>query len=195
MWDERYSQPGFAYGTAPNDFLVSVTPRLRPGCVLSLAEGEGRNAVYLATQGMQVVAVDASAVGLAKAARLAAQCGQRIETVVADLAAFTIAPASWDAIVAIFCHLPPAVRKPLFRSVATGLKPGGHFVLEAYTPRQLALGTGGPNSPELLATLDELREELAGLAFLHAVELEREVIEGRFHTGRAAVVQILAQRT
>jgi len=194
MWDERYSEPGFAYGTEPNDFLRERAAQLEPGRTLSLAEGEGRNAVFLAGLGHEVTAVDASAVGLDKARQLAAERGLDIDTRVADLAAFGIEPGAWDNIVSIFCHLPPEVRRRLHRAVVAGLRPGGMLLLEAYTPAQIALGTGGPPVPELTMTLDALREELEGLTFLHAAELEREVVEGRYHTGRAAVVQVLARR-
>jgi len=91
-------------------------------------------------------------------------------------------------------NLPPALRRRVHRDVVAGLQPGGVFILEAYTPAQLALGTGGPKSPELLMTLADLREELSGLQFLIARELERDVIEGTGHAGRGAVVQILAKR-
>lgn len=192
MWNERYSRPGYAYGREPNDFLASVAPRIPRGRILSLAEGEGRNATFLASLGCEVTAVDASEVGLAKARDLARERGVSIAAVVADLEAFQIEPGAWDGIVSIFCHLPRAVRACLHRGVVAGLKRGGVFVLEAYTPRQLAFGTGGPNSAELLMELTDLREELAGLRFLHAAELERDVIEGSFHTGRASVVQVLA---
>lgn len=194
MWDERYSEPGFAYGTEPNDFLRERAAQLQPGRTLSLAEGEGRNAVFLAGLGHEVTAVDASAVGLDKARQLAAERGLDIDTRVADLAAFEIEPGAWDNIVSIFCHLPPEVRRRLHRAVVAGLRPGGMLLLEAYTPAQIALGTGGPPVAELTMTLDALREELAGLNFLHAAEREREVIEGRYHTGRAAVVQVLARK-
>ncbi len=194
MWDERYSEPGFAYGTEPNDFLRERAAQLEPGRTLSLAEGEGRNAVFLAGLGHRVTAVDASAVGLDKARRLAAERGVTMETRVADLAAFDIEPGAWDNIVSIFCHLPPEVRRRLHRAVVAGLRPGGLLLLEAYTPAQIALGTGGPPVPELTMTLDALREELEGLTFLHAIERERDVVEGRYHTGRAAVVQVLARR-
>ncbi len=194
MWDERYSEPGFAYGTEPNDFLRERAAQLQPGRTLSLAEGEGRNAVFLAGLGHEVTAVDASAVGLDKARQLAAERGLDIDTRVADLAAFEIEAGGWDNIVSIFCHLPPEVRRRLHRAVVAGLRPGGMLLLEAYTPAQIALGTGGPPVAELTMTLGALREELAGLNFLHAAEREREVIEGRYHTGRAAVVQVLARK-
>lgn len=190
-WDERYSEPGFVYGTAPNEFLLSVVDRIPKGRVLSLAEGEGRNGVYLASRGYEVTGVDGSAVGLGKARELATQRGVSLATIHADLGAFAIAPEQWDGIIAIYCHLPPAIRAPLHRAAVRGLKPGGVFVLEAYSKEQLAYGTGGPPSLDMLMSLDELKEELAGLEFVHAVRLERDVREGSSHTGLASVVQIL----
>jgi SAM-dependent methyltransferase len=113
MWDERYSQEGFVYGTEPNEFLAAVAGRIPAGPVLSLGEGEGRNAAYLASLGHRVVAVDQSEVGLAKARALAADRGLTIETVRADLATFPIEPGAWAGIVSIFCHLPRSIRVPL----------------------------------------------------------------------------------
>ena len=192
MWDVRYSDAEYVYGTAPNAFLASVADQIPRGKVLSLAEGEGRNAVYLAELGCKVLGVDASAVGLSKAQRLADERGVTIETRVADLTDFHIEPDSWDAIVSIFCHLPSGIRSSVHHKVVAGLRPGGVFVLEAYTPTQLKLKTGGPPTADMLMTLKLLRVELAGLRFIHARELEREVIEGKFHTGRGAVVQVVA---
>jgi SAM-dependent methyltransferase len=192
MWNQRYAEPGFAYGTEPNEFLVTAAPQIPPGRVLSLGEGEGRNAVFLAQQGFEVLAVDASTVGLAKALDLAKQRGVTLTTQQADLAEFTIEPASWEGIISIFCHLPPAIRKQLYRGIVRGLKPGGVCVLEAYTPRQRELGTGGPDEIDRLMTLPLLQEELSGLDFLYAVETERMIQEGRFHSGRSSVVQVIA---
>lgn len=192
MWNERYSQTEYAFGKQPNDFLVQVIHQIPTGRVLCLAEGEGRNAVYLAQQGCRVTAVDASPVGLEKARKLAAERSVEIETIVADLAEFPIQPDSWDAIVSIFCHLPPTIRAHVHRQVLTGLRSGGVFVLEAYTPRQLAFKTGGPPTAELTMELATLQQELKGLEFNHAVELERDIQEGLFHRGRSAVVQVVA---
>jgi len=193
-WDDRYSQPGFAYGTEPNDFLASVADRLPPGPALTLGEGEGRNAVFLAGLGHEVVAVDQSAVGLAKTRRRADERGVSVQTVQADLRDYPIEPGVWAGIVSIFCHLPPSIRVPLHEAVVRGLRPGGVFILESYTPGQCGRGTGGPPNPELLVSLDDLSRELAGLEFLHARELEREVREGAYHTGIASVVQVVARR-
>lgn len=192
MWDERYRSGEFVYGREPNDFLAAFAGRIPGGRVLCLAEGQGRNAVYLAGLGYQVTGVDSSAVGLEMARKLAAEKGVEIETINADLESFVIGENCWEGIVSIFCHLPPPVRKVLHRKVVAGLRPGGIFILEAYTPRQLEFRTGGPTSPDLLMTLDALRSELQGLDFIHAAEVERDVIEGTLHTGKASVVQVAA---
>lgn len=194
MWNERYGVPDYVYGTEPNDFLAAQAATIPRGRVLSLADGEGRNGVYLATLGHAVTSVDASEVGLAKARALAAAKGVSITTVAADLSTFAIAPDSWEGIVSIFCHLPPALRRRVYADAVRGLIPGGVFVLEAYRPAQIALGTGGPSNAENTPTLAALREELAGLEFVHAVELERHIHEGALHHGRSAVVQVVARR-
>lgn len=190
-WDARYSEPGFAYGTAPNEFLVSVVDRIPQGKILSLAEGEGRNAVYLAGLGYDVTGVDASDVGLRKAADLARERGVTIRTILADLGTFKIEPDQWDGIIACYCHLPSLIRIPLHQAAVRGLKPGGVFVLEAFSKDQLGYGTGGPQSLDMLMSLDELKQELVGLEFVHAVQMEREVREGSGHTGLASVIQLL----
>jgi SAM-dependent methyltransferase len=195
FWNTRYgSVGGYFYGTAPNDFLAAVADRIPPGPVLCLAEGEGRNAVHLATRGHAVTAVDQSAVGLAKAAALAKQHGVPLTTVAADLAEFPITPGAWAGIVAIFMHLPPALRAAVLARAAAGLRPGGVLVLECYSPGQLAFATGGPRDVALLPTLAQLRSELSGLDLRHACELERDIVEGDGHTGRGAVVQVVAHR-
>ena len=195
MWNERYSSPDYAYGTEPNDFLAAVAARIPPaGRVLSIADGEGRNGVFLATLGYDVTSMDASPVGLAKAQLLAVACGVQITTIAADLADYMISPDSWQGIVSIFCHLPPPLRRHVLEQVVRGLVPGGIFVLESYSAQQLGRGTGGPTSAELLPTLGALRTELAGLELLHAVEMEREIHEGVHHDGLSAVVQIIGRR-
>ena len=194
MWDERYGEPELAYGSSANEFLRSMAQHLPPGPVLCLAEGQGRNAVYLAKRGHPVTAVDQSPIGLARARDLAAQEGVQIDTCTTDLAEFTIAPGAWAGIVAIFAHLPAPLRARVHRAVVAGLKAGGVFILEAYTPAQLGNHTGGPRGLALLMTLEGLREELAGLELLHALETTRDIREGRYHTGAGAVVQVVARK-
>ena len=194
MWDERYSAKGYAYGTTPNEFLVESVNSIPKGKVLSLAEGEGRNAVFLAKQGYAVTAVDGSVVGLNKARKLAAENDVVVEFIHADLADYDLGENKWDGIVSIFCPIPSALRKELYKKVIAGLKQNGVFLLEAYTPEQLKYGTGGGTSVDVLQTEDSLRSELAGLKFKHLAELERDVREGVYHTGIGAVVQAIATK-
>lgn len=194
MWDERYRGEDYVYGTAPNDFLRDQIEHIPAGRVLCLAEGEGRNAVFLAEQGFDVTAVDQSSVGLDKARRLATDRGVEIDTVVADLAGFSIEPDAWDVIVSIFAHMPPAARRHIHREAVRGLRPGGVLVLEAYRPEQLQYKTGGPPSAEMMMDLEGLRTELAGLEFELATETVRDIHEGPLHHGPGAVVQVLARK-
>lgn len=194
MWDERYSIEEYAYGTKPNEFLEENVNHIPKGRVLSLAEGEGRNAIYLAKQGYTVTAVDASIVGLNKARKLTEENGVVVEFIHADLADYDLGENRWDGIVSIFCPLPSSLRKQLYKRVVAGLKRNGVFLLEAYTPSQLKHGTGGGNSADVMQTKETLSLELAGLKFRHLVELERNVIEGIYHTGVGAVVQAIASR-
>jgi SAM-dependent methyltransferase len=195
FWDERYqAAAGYVFGTEPNDFLAAQAASIPPGPVLCLGEGEGRNAVFLARRGHAVTAVDQSTVGLAKARQLAASRGVALTTVAADLAAFTIEPDAWAGIVAIFVHLPAALRRKVAAQVVAGLRPGGVFISEVYSPAQIDFGTGGPKDPALLVPLPDYCAELEGLELLTARQCERDVIEGAGHTGRASVVQILARR-
>lgn len=193
-WDERFGGEEYAYGKEPNEFVSSVASWIPMGRVLCLAEGEGRNAVFLAERGYAVTAVDGSAVGLDKANRLAAERGVSIETVHADLAEYQIEPAAWHGIVSVWAHLRRPTRERVHAGVVRGLVPGGVFILEAYSPAQLEYGTGGPPVRELLVELDAVRQELAGLELEIARETVRDVHEGRMHNGRSAVVQVAARK-
>ena len=194
MWDERYSIEEYAYGTKPNKFLEENVHHIPKGKVLSLAEGEGRNAVFLAKQGYSVTAVDGSIVGLNKARKLAEENGVVVEFIHADLADYDLGENKWDGIVSIFCPLPSSLRKQLYKKVEAGLKRNGVFLLEAYTVNQLKHGTGGGTSADVMQSEESLRLELAGLKFRHLIELERDVIEGLYHTGIGAVVQAIASK-
>jgi len=194
MWDERYAVAEFVYGKEPNTFLAEHYLKLPKGKVLSLAEGEGRNAVFLAAHGYEVTAVDASLVGLDKGRQLAHELGVHVEWIHADLNDFDLGLHQWDGIVSIFCPLPSSIRQKLYQKLPQALKPGGVFLLEAYTPDQVGRGTGGGNSLDVMQTVISLIAELPGLTFNHLQELEREVIEGIYHTGNGCVVQAIAQK-
>jgi SAM-dependent methyltransferase len=194
MWEQRYGAAEYIYGTEPNDFLRTSVDGFTPGRALCYADGEGRNSVFLAEQGWQVSAIDLTESGVAKTHRLAAERGVTVDAQVADLADYDPGESQWDLIVSIFAHTPPPIRTRVHNAIATALAPGGHLVLEAYTPDQIGRGTGGPPVPELTMTLDELRRDITGLELVHAAELERPVVEGPGHTGVGAVVQVIARR-
>ena len=195
MWDTRYASDEFSFGTQPNDFLVEASTFLPAGGhVVSLGEGEGRNGVWLAEQGFRVTAIDGSAVGLEKAARLAASRGVALETLVGDLAEVAL-PEGADAILSIFCHLPSALRRDVYRRAKAALRPGGVAIFEAYHPNQLEFATGGPSDVDMLVRLEELQQDWEGTECLLGREIVREVVEGKRHSGRAAVTQAVFRKT
>lgn len=191
-WNEVFEAPGFTYGTEPNDFLREHAGRLESP-ILCIAEGEGRNATYLATLGLEVHGVDGSSVGLAKARRLADDRGVVITTEVADLADYEFGLERWAGIVSISAHLPPEVRARVHARIGPALRRGGVLLLEAYAPSQLERGTGGPPDRAWLFPIETVKAELGdAFDFEIAHETEREVIEGARHSGLASVTQILA---
>jgi len=198
MWDNRYSEEGYAYGKGPNDFIRDHFDAFTPGGrILCLASGEGRNAVFLATKGYRVTAVDLSRVGLEKTRVLAREHDVEVETIHADLASFDPGEGEWDGVTSVFAHFPPPIRGPLHARVVRGLKPGGVLLLEAYTPRHAELpGRGGPppHAAASFMSADELEKELAGLEFELLHETERHIQEGKYHEGLSGVVQVVGRK-
>ena len=169
--------------------------RIAPGGrVLCIADGEGRKGVYLAEHGFDVTSVDASRVGLDKANALAAAQKVSITTVHADLADFDFGVDQWDAIVSIFCHLPPELRTRLHAAIPASLRRGGVVILEAYTVDQLRHKTGGPPVPELMMSDVQLRHDFTSLHVIACDERTRMIHEGTLHNGMSAAVQLVAQR-
>lgn len=195
FWNQRYAEEGFAYGTAPNDFLKEKVHLLKPGSrVLCLGEGEGRNALFLAELGHHVTALDYSEVALAKVAQLASEKKLHVTTVHADLANYVPTAHSWDAIILMWVHLPPTIREKIHGSLHQALVAGGCVLLEAYEKRQLELKTGGPANVDLL-----MNEEILRLDFslFHDCSIEvktRLVSEGKYHQGNSWVVQLVAHK-
>ncbi len=195
FWNERYAGEGLVYGAAPNDFLRAMADRLpKTGKALDIGAGEGRNALFLASRGLDVLAVDQSTVGMQKAQRLARERGLTLRTEAIDLQDFNAEEGSLDVISSIFVHLPAALRAAVHRRVGGWLKPGGVFLLEAYAPDQIGRNTGGPKDPALLASLPTLVAELGDLRIEHQAAMVRVVSEGQFHTGDASVVQVVARK-
>ena len=193
FWDQAFDTLHYKYGTEPNAFLRAQAHRLHAGSsVLVPGDGEGRNGVWLARQGHAVLSVDSSAVGLRKARALAAEQGVPLRTLQADLAAWTPAPASADAVVLTYVHLPAALRSTVHRNLARALRPGGWLLLEAFHPQQLQHQSGGPKDAAMLYTLDQLHTDFGGL--LHEVLAQECTVpldEGRGHYGMAHVVRWL----
>lgn len=193
FWNERYAGSDYLYGTEPNSFLAEHCDRLS-GPVLSLSEGEGRNAVFLAGRGLGVTGVDISSVALEKAKRLAETRGVEITTMVADLATFEPEENHYGAVISIFAHLPSAIRHKLYPLIERSLKRDGIILLEAYSENQLLRDTGGPKDADMLMTTEKLRREFPNLEPVLLREVERDIIEGEKHTGIGSVVQFIARK-
>ena len=196
FWDQRFAEPGYKYGTEPNAFLREQAARLTaPADVLVPGDGEGRNGVWLAQQGHRVTAVDYSPVGLQKARALATAQGVTIATALADLGDWSPVPASVDAVVLIYTHLPGTIRQGAHRRLAQGLRPGGWLLLEAFHPAQLAHSSGGPKDADMLYTPELLDADFAGLlAPVLAWHGETTLSEGPGHQGLAQVTRWVGQR-
>ena len=214
FWDGRYAEEGFAYGLEPSDFLVehvkAIPHTAGGGRVLSLGEGEGRNAVYLARLGYHVHCVDISPVGLEKTLKLASSSqgldSSLITTQCIDLKDFIQGGHSsgpWDAIINLWCHVPSSLRRTLHEWIGKdgSLVPGGVYILEHYHPSNIGRNTGGPQDPDLCLTLQDLETELASFYSSrassgrpYAATLERQVHEGKYHNGLSAVTQFVGSK-
>lgn len=196
FWDERYSTDDYIFGTAPNRFLQSQAARIRPGMrALSIADGEGRNGVWMAEQGAQVHAVDVSPVALEKARKLAAARGVTLEFEQADILDWIWPDAAYDLVAAIFIQFaPPPERDRIIAGIRRCLKPGGLLILQGYTPKQIEFGTGGPPNPANMYTADLLRDWFGDWELLHLAEHESVISEGSHHHGMSALVDLVAQK-
>ena len=195
FWNARYSEPGFAYGTEPNGFLVSQKRYLKLRMkALAVAEGEGRNGVWLAQQGLDVLSVDGSEAGLRKARELAKSRGVSIGTEVVDLTRWRWPKHEFDIVAAIFVHFMPEFRVSMHTKMLRALKPGGVLIMEAFTPEQLRYNTGGPPVKEMLYTSNMLRQEFREGEILQLEETLADLSEGPYHRGTASVVRLVMKR-
>jgi SAM-dependent methyltransferase len=196
FWDRQYSAvEGYKYGTRPNAFLMAEAHRLPPRSrILVPGDGEGRNGVWLASQGHEVLTVDISEVGVARARALAAESGVRVDTLVADLKAWTPPAGAFDAVVLMYLHMPAAMRTAVHRNVAAALRPGGLLLLEAFHPTQLGRTSGGPKEIDLLYALEDIRADFKEvLDEVSGEELEVLLDEGPGHQGMAMVTRYRAR--
>jgi cyclopropane fatty-acyl-phospholipid synthase-like methyltransferase len=196
LWDERYSQEGYLFGTEPNAFLVMQRHMLKPDMTcLAVADGEGRNGVWLAEQGLQVISVEASKVALDKAKKLAQHRGVELQFEQADLAKWQWGEDRFDVVAAIFIQFaPPALREQIFDGIKQCLKPGGLLLLQGYTPRQLEYKSGGPSVEENMYTEAMLRKAFCDMEILHLSEHDDFVSEGTAHSGMSALIDLVARK-
>ncbi|MDO9011975.1 MAG: class I SAM-dependent methyltransferase [Gallionella sp.] len=195
VWNERYAGEEYHFGTEPNAFLSQQQNRLKPGMrCLAIADGEGRNGVWLAEQGLQVLSVDSSPVAVAKARALAAQRGVMMDVELADLTQWDWGCEKYDVVVAIFIQFaPPGLREHMFSHIKSCLKPGGLLMLQGYTPRQLDYRTGGPSQVENLYTEALLREAFSDMEIVHLTEHDSVIHEGAGHDGMSALIDMVAR--
>jgi SAM-dependent methyltransferase len=195
-WNTRFSAEGYLFGTEPNAFLASQRGRLAPGLrALCVADGEGRNSVWLARQGLAVTAFDFSPIAVAKARALARAAGVRVDYRESDIFRWPWAEGAYDVVAAIFFQfLSPEQRAPIFARIAAALAPGGLLILQGYRPEQLAYGTGGPSQVENLYTEALLREGFRALEILHLAAHDDVVDEGPGHRGMSALIDLVARR-
>ncbi|MSQ52331.1 MAG: class I SAM-dependent methyltransferase [Betaproteobacteria bacterium] len=197
-WNSRFSTGGYLFGTAPNVFLASQAARLKPGMhALAIADGEGRNGVWLAEQGLQVTAFDFSPVGVEKALKLAKErsLSKNYASRVAELADWDWDACQYDIIAAIFIQFAtPAERAHMFAGICRALKPGGLLLLQGYRPEQIAYATGGPRVPEQLYTSTLLKQAFEALEIIELREHDGEIDEGEGHNGMSALVDVVARR-
>jgi SAM-dependent methyltransferase len=199
FWDQRYASEDYAYGEEPNEFFRESLRGLTPGRILLPADGEGRNGVYAATQGWDVVSFDISEAGRTKALRLAEKKGVSIDYQVASLDEIDFPKGSFDAVALIYAHFPEAVRRAWHRRISGWLRPSGRLILEAFSkghlPYVLADGrVGGPRDLSMLYTVEDLREDFSGYREVMSDECEVELTEGAFHVGKGRVVRWVGER-
>jgi cyclopropane fatty-acyl-phospholipid synthase-like methyltransferase len=196
-WDARFSTDDYIFGTAPNEWLTQHRDLLAPGSrVLAVADGEGRNSVWLAQQGMQVDAFDISPVGVEKAARLAQQANVTVNYQVRSVDNFDWTGGEYDAVVAIFIQFAdPDTRANLFKRMKSALKPDGLILLQGYTPKQLDYKTGGPPNLDHLYTEELLRDAFGDMSILELQAYEAVLREGTQHSGQSALIGLVARKT
>jgi cyclopropane fatty-acyl-phospholipid synthase-like methyltransferase len=194
FWNARYATDEYIFGTAPNVFLATQAEWVRPGMhALAIADGEGRNGVWLAEQGARVHAIDVSPFALEKARRLATARGVALETEQVDVMHWNWPDAAYDLVAAIFIQFaPPPERDRIIAGIRRTLKPGGVLILQGYTPKQVEFGTGGPADPANMYTADLLRNWFGDWDIRHLREHESFISEGSHHFGHSALIDLVA---
>lgn len=192
IWNERYSKEEYVYGEEPNVFFAAQLNKLENGSIILPCEGEGRNAVYAASQGWIVNAFDSSEAGKAKALRLADKKEVSIDYEIADAVSVDYRESSVDVVAFIYAHFPPAVRKQIHQKAIKWLKPGGKIIIEAFNPSQLQNSSGGPKDITMLYTEEILKEDFQKLKIELSKILQTTLQEGKYHQGEADIIRFVA---
>ena len=194
FWNERYADSEYAYGTDPNKFVAKILASLSPGRILLPCDGEGRNAVYAAGQGWDVLALDQSVSGREKALKLAASKNVTINFIVADCLSYDYPTGAFDAVVLCYAHFPATQRQLLHQACVHALKPGGTLILEAFSKDQIGNPSGGPRSAPILYDIEELKDDYRDLKHVTATSVDTELDEGLYHVGPASVVRFVGRK-
>ena len=196
MWDDRFASETYMFGTEPAQALVRHLERLHHGgTTLAVADGEGRNSVFLARNGFDVTAMDSSKVGIAKAQKLSAQHGVAPTFELADIYDYDWHKQRYDNVVAIFIQfVPPEMWPPVFEGLKSALRKGGVLMLHGYTPKQVEYGTGGPSNPAHMYTTEMLASAFADMDILINDAYEADLDEGPGHNGRSALIDFIAMK-
>ena len=195
-WQQRFAQPGYLFGTAPNAFLKSQAPLLRKGqTALAVADGEGRNGVFLAEQGLDVLSVDYSPLAQAKVQKLAAERGVTLRTEQGDMTNWTWPAEAFDVVAAIFIQFAtPPERAKIFAGIKRTLKPGGLLLMQGYRPKQIEYKTGGPSDVQRLYTREMLEAAFADFSSLDISEHDSVIEEGAGHAGLSALIDVVGRK-
>ena len=193
FWDERFDTKEYVYGKHPNSYFKQFIDKTLPGSILLPADGEGRNGVYAALKGWDVTAFDFSEIAKNKAKSLASEYGVQLDYFISSIENFFI-DKKFDAVAVIFLHLPSSIRRQMHQKLINFIKPGGYFIMESFSKRQLKYNTGGPRNINLLYDGQELVEDLQSLELVHYKERLKIIDEGPYHNGKSDVIQLIARK-
>lgn len=192
LWEKRYAEEEYAYGTEGNTFLIEKLSHLKPGKILFVCEGEGRNAVYAALAGWEVEAFDLSEEGKKKALKLADEKRVKMNYQVENALHVNYEPESFEVVVLVYAHFPAEIREKIHKKAITWLKPNGKIILEAFNPLQLNNSSGGPKEPTMLYTKEMMQNDFEGMKFEQLSEEKTVLNEGKYHIGNADVTRVVA---
>lgn len=194
FWDERYSQEEFVYGTEPNEFLKETLTEIKPGKILFPAEGEGRNSAFAAQLGWEVFAFDSSRIAMEKAGKLYQSKNVKVEYTFNSLEDYACEDDFFDCVVLIFVHPSEDIREKIHTKLLNFIKPNGILILEAFSKNQLKYNSGGPKNREMLFSEEIIKNDFGSMNIKLLKSIEKDIFEGEHHKGKAALIDLIAQK-